>query len=971
MDITGNWRESSGYLPHIQTREPTLNEGQAKRFEQQLDLPSGDYAIEIEYNDFFDSKSGAAIKGQWKAFGGLRVNGRVLPLAFQPVLHSSCHRAIAPFRQPEGAPQLELSLDLANTRPLRTWIHGLSGRTRQARYFNPVAMGGGELLMAHGLPFRVPEINFRFVPAWPITADTVETQLAPAWPPPVESPIERGVYRGGLLHRAAGIHIACDGAAPEAIHFLGMVHNMDIANGSWYSPRGDHGFSHFVGDRLGEIILRWEGGESSVIPLVLGFNMWFGQPWDIFWHYKPAPGIAGENFDADLFGGDLQPRSDIEQAAALVDGVRLMGCASTNARYIFSVNTGGRRLLSMELRGCEEFHDYPLISAVTLECLRPPAQMEPLPDLLRDDPRQKLTELSAILNEDFLPAVRRVMKHFYTFTAELPKLSNPTIDKGYLGPRYDFRGSPDALYAATYLYRNGPECGSFIADNGMGCASPVSNNHALAQYVFGTGMWRRCASHYGSLPAWFEAYQRNEPGQLPGRGGAWSRGIGELLREAVAFGYDKFAASYLDWIDAALFQFANPPHWNRVVGGSYARQERMVDDLVEAGNRENDGHGIIMWGRYMAYHWAGHSPEWSRRRWKATEASVEWLQWQVDTDTLFPGRRADILYTESECAHGGYDIYSSFNCLHGLRLAIRMAYELGEKAAADRWNLLHRRLRKGILDELVEPSAFGPIWKTDPHCDWQDHAHKMVPIHLATEGDTYTPLEDYAARDEIDRQYLDISRNSYRYLLRDRQYDCLRMYGYGQGMMTQAALLLDEMADAERFLALLIRRCYLPKFAGWASPEGIIMHRSGEYYVPVNIYTGQDSHLADSTKAVRLLLGADDNDPAHLRLVPRFPTAWTSMSVQQFPVLIGRQRQLIDYVYCRTERGEHFDLQSPAPIARLSLRLGPLPEGRSVAAATCNGVSVPFQLCRSGDSRWVWIRDLPGNQFNVTLQFQQ
>jgi hypothetical protein len=84
--------------------------------------------------------------------------------------------------------------------------------------------------------------------------------------------------------------------------------------------------------------------------------------------------------------------------------------------------------------------------------------------------------------------------------------------------------------------------------------------------------------------------------------------------------------------------------------------------------------------------------------------------------------------------------------------------------------------------------------------------------------------------------------------MKDKNYTCLRSYGYGQGMMTQAALLLDEMNDAENFINLLVTHCYLPRLEGWTAPEGIILHKSGEYWVPVNGYLGQDSHLADSQK---------------------------------------------------------------------------------------------------------------------------
>ena len=140
----------------------------------------------------------------------------------------------------------------------------------------------------------------------------------------------------------------------------------------------------------------------------------------------------------------------------------------------------------------------------------------------------------------------------------------------------------------------------------------MSADKCLAGYVHGTGIWLRAKSHYDGPGGWFAAYQEREPGDLPGRGGAWSRGIGELIREGVAFGYEKHVDSYIDWLDRGLFELAKPPHWNRIVGGDYARQERQVGGVTEEGNRENDGHGIIMWGRYMAYHRGGHSREWNR-----------------------------------------------------------------------------------------------------------------------------------------------------------------------------------------------------------------------------------------------------------------------------------------------------------------------------------------------------------------------
>ncbi len=342
----------------------------------------------------------------------------------------------------------------------------------------------------------------------------------------------------------------------------------------------------------------------------------------------------------------------------------------------------------------------------------------------------------------------------------------------------------------------------------------------------------------------------------------------------------------------------------------------------------------------------------------------------LDHDILYPGVRKDVLFTDSECAHDNYDIYSTYNCLHGIKLSIRMAEQLGKTAEIASWTELYNRLRTGILEHLTVETEFGTIWYTEAECDWQDHAHKLVHLQLASEGDTYTPLQDYVQGDELDRRFLMISQNSYRFLMQEKNYNCLRMYGYGQGMMTQAALLLDEMTDAAEFINMLLRHCYLPKFSGWVCPEGIILHKSGQYYLPVNAYMGQDSHLADSTKAIRLMLGVDDNDADHFRFVPRYPKEWTNMRIAQFPVLTGESRQLMDYTYVRNDSSQIFTFQFEKRAVQFSVRLGPIPNSHQVKDVTFQQYPIAYELLESGDSRWVWVRNLTGQAGEIMVEME-
>jgi hypothetical protein len=949
IDITGNWREGDSFPDRLQTREPDLQDNDCRTFRQRLSLPAGRYTVELEYDSVHDRRPGRALQDKLDSFDGFAIDGRIcmVPLALKG--DGPMRTGKTPFVLPQAA-EVEMTLSLCATRPFRTRLHAESDLPVSSRYRAIPPQGGQELALIRGIPFLTAGIDPQFIGAW------LDLRPRTALRPWTED--------GWLLD--------CGDVAAKAIHFAGMISSVDVANGSWYSKKGDHGYSHFVGDRAGAVTVHWSDGSVSEVPLIYGLNFWYGRPWDINWHYSPygqGSWPYGINCDEDLFGGDPKPRRIIRDAVHLVDGERTFGGLSNTVRYIFTLDTGNRKIKSLHIRGTRDMHGFPLIGAITVETDEV-GSLATLPECGGEESVVLPVTPEQIASHDWEPGLKAVQRVLYASIHDLPVLQRPVVPDGYFGPGYDFRGPAEAVYAATFLYHNGPECGSHIDDAGTGCSSKTVAK-ALTHYTSGMGVWRRCDTRYDGLSDYLRAYQARTPGQPGATGSAWSRGVGELLREAVAFGYDKFAESYVAWLDRCLFADATPPHWIRNPGAAMNSEgagRRKVGTIEETGNRENDGHGICMWGRYMAWHWSGRSGEWNERHWQATRAAAEWIVWQLQTESLFPGKGKDVLYTESECAHGGYDFYSSYNCLHGLKLYIRLAEQLGKGAEAERWRTHYDRLRQGILEHLVDESPCGPIWHTEAHCDWQDHAHKLVHLHLATEGDNFTPLDDYARADGIERRYLEISRNSYAFLMQGKNYDCLRMYGYGQGMMTQAALLLDEMADAEQFINRLVRYCHLPNLGGWICPEGIIVHCDRNLYVPVNGYMGQDSHLADATKALRVMLGIDDNDPGHLRLIPRFPLSWTHCAVQRFPMLTGSRRQSGSYIFERTADSFSFSFDFERPVERLSVRLGPLPAGKKAVAAALNGTILPFEAKHSGDSDWVWIPVPAGSQGRLVLK---
>ena len=953
IDLTGNWHMGQDFQKGIIVSEP-VPPMEGNVFTQRLTLAAGEYELKLVYNSDWDHSPMKALFNCPERFP-IRVNGREYILHFVPDSNEIVYQARLPFAV-DTAQEVVISARVFDTRMMNTYLRGTDDV--KSSDFAALKGRGNDLFVVRGVPFLSREVS-EHLDVWYFPASVTEKPIPPS--------SGNGLVNWGW----EGARFTGDVKVKRA-YFLGLTHVIDHANGSWYSRKGDHAFSHFVGDPMGALRLRFADGTVEDVPLVCGFNVWYGNPWDVLWEqerphsFHPNEMDARER-DATLFGGNAKYRQTIRDCVGVDDAVRRVG-AVHNQRYLFALDLDGRVLRSVELLPGDEVYGFVTISGITLQledetdtlpgCLQLLPQIAPVSDQI------SAYTLDYIHNRAYEPSLERIRRVLYTHTDELPVLSEPEKPKGYVGPEYDFKGCQDALLTATYLYWNGPECAAYIADGGMTCSSQTAR-WRTTPYRSGMGVWMRTYPPYDGIEGFLKEYVQREAGQFPPKNAAWSRGIGELLREAMALGYDKCVDNYTDWLDEALFREANPPHWNRIVGvHSEGFHNCMVGDVQEQGNRENDGHGICMWGRYMMWLWKARDREWNRRHYPATRAAADWLQWQLDTDTIRPGRRMDILFTESECAHSDYDFYSSYNCLHGLKLSMRMAAQLGEMEDYSRWAALYDRLAKGIYNLLRDDSPFGLIWHTEDKCDWQEHAHKLAHIQLSTDGDTYTPLEDYTSG--YDKLYLETDINTYRFLMKDKNYDSLRNYGYGQGMMTQAALLLDQMEDTERFVNMMVTHNYLPRLEKWASPEGIITHRSGKFYVPVNGYMGQDSHVADSVKALRLMLGVDDNATGRLRLVPRFPASWTECAIEKYPVLIGDHRGTLKYSINRNQNDMTLCASLSAP-ADLDIRLGPFPTDARVTAAFVNGACVGFDSYVSGDSRWVWLRGIRGSEVSASV----
>ena len=111
--------------------------------------------------------------------------------------------------------------------------------------------------------------------------------------------------------------------------------------------------------------------------------------------------------------------------------------------------------------------------------------------------------------------------------------------------------------------------------------------------------------------------------------------------------------------------------------------------------------------------------------------------------------------------------------------------------------------------------------------------------------------------------------------------------GYGQGFVTQAALLLDRMKDVTPMLHWTARETHDAEIHSFVVPEGVRSRPTAVTFSAPAI-RATACRKPRSSKLFRLLIGVDDNHPERLRIMPRLPYSWTEIAVSRYPALVER-----------------------------------------------------------------------------------
>ena len=196
------------------------------------------------------------------------------------------------------------------------------------------------------------------------------------------------------------------------------------------------------------------------------------------------------------------------------------------------------------------------------------------------------------------------------------------------------------------------------------------------------------------------------------------------------------------------------------------------------------------------------------------------------------------------------------------------------------WRDRAEKMRQAIPARyLVDDPKYGHVW-TLQDAGWPNQSTVLGPLIFLADYKGFAPQDD-------DPAWRAANEGAYQRLI--GTYKPFGFYGwamgYGQGFVTQAALLLDRMKDVTPMLEWTARETYDPQVASFIVPEGVQVDPSGTYVFRTGDQ-GNGVQEAEIVKIFRILIGVDDNEPKRLRVMPRMPYGWTEIAVDRYPALV-------------------------------------------------------------------------------------
>jgi len=709
------------------------------------------------------------------------------------------------------------------------------------------------------------------------------------------------------------------GVAAKKIYLLGMTETQRPS--AWSNPLS-YAARYIIGDNLGEVRLHYADGSTQDYPLILGESVWWGLPFYQAQEPFPTDARLRDAFEASL---RLYPATPVE------DG-----------NYVAVIAPKDAAITSIEIVASPAKHGSVAIDGITVETAPGTAiagaTVIPANQFAPEFAKFVETKTLRPSGTDESGAAGRLKNlsvALYSTVADLKRPVAPEAPHGYDGPQVTFKGTNVAAILQNSFYANVEDMLDKVDPDGT---YHTSTRNALAW----AGDPRSAGGEFGTF--------RKDVGVYYSQ--AWSRDLGRSLQELTELGFVDRASHTADFAFRSARTWAEnpnltyhgsplPPHWSRI-----------IDHPDFSLPLENDGHGLISLFIYKLWLRLPDRDAWLRAHWMDVKAAGDWIPWQFAHADI-TGAKDGVLYTTGESAGGkGYSVYPDAVCMTALEALSQMADSIGEMQSAKLWRDRAEKMRQAIpANYLINDPKYGRVW-TLADAGWPNKSTVLGPLIFLPDYKGFAPQDD-------DPAWRPANEAAYQRLI--DTYKPFGFYGwamgYGQGFVTQAALLLDRMKDVTPMLEWAARETYDSEIHSFVVPEGVQVDPTGTYVFRTGDQ-GNGVQEAEMVKMYRILIGVDDDEPQRLRILPRLPYGWSEITVTKYPALveIGGKAQLARLHYDLHRAAGHMSMEISADrqLGAVAMRLGPFEKQPQATDVTVNGKHpADAKIEQSGDSWWV------------------
>ena len=738
-------------------------------------------------------------------------------------------------------------------------------------------------------------------------------------------PTEKGFKNLGAITDA--FNIPESSQAVQSVFFLGMVTEKTEASEWWGPTERWYAFNNrmFIGDQPGKIHIIYSDATVDVIPLIFGVNLW---------NYELLTEVKNSEKYLTSWGPFHEPFLSDCHAKALLDSSLILMENDTvkGGKYILGIKTRVKPISKIQFINDNVRAAGFYITAIT--CQKSSALI---------NPEWKRLDERFFAQKKYYSSMDKLARRLYQFRDELPASDPYCPPLQYDAPMVKFTGTPLAeVYSNVYAYNIYDMREKKVdANGGMHTSSGDLGNFGI--YI-GMGTFKTNTDSYNSL--------------------VWTRDLGRCMMEVIESGETDRTKKAGDEALRLLYDPSSrfiQPNWKRVANASKLNNE---DLLKFSSGKENDGHGAMMLFIYRLIQHHCVDKEWVIINWKALCDAAEWFCWQMDhpKESGFD----KVLSSETEAStqqYGSFDLFSNYNAFMALKAFARLAGQMENQTNELRWNQYASMLHDGIMSMFISSHPrYGKIFVDITNDVWTWEYKRFVPLFLANDFYTYDLAVD-------DPELYSICYNTYLAQKEDFfSYASGRQMGYGQGYVTQAAILLDEFVDMKGYLEQAAAFCYHHSDYNYFVCEGVIMHPSGRFWFR-NSDLGNCVQQAEIVKAGRLLIGLDDLNPEKgLTIIPRLPSDWKTIEIKDYPVIATDKtgqslRSRVNYHYERIENGYAFSFETDQPIRLGKIRLGPF-DTNKIKIKECKR---PYNIKNIRDQYFVYfdLNSMEGNKFSV------